>query len=195
MNPKKEDSIIITESTAAVEKKKSKRITSGYKNKQDRETFGKIYLDWRKSIDGNEIAAEDIGKAGTKSTMDEVWTCVERGKSEGNLKKPFYVVIIMRSERLMPGFGRQQFAYRESCPTPTYLQTVFRYTPADNKLEYLWALPTKNRCMQMYTNKALVPLSEYELLTHVIDFFEGKLDRMAQGLNGELYIDPLSNIF
>lgn len=172
----------------------SKRITSGYKNQQNRETFGKIYLDWRKSLDGNEVAVEDVGKAGTRSTMEEVWICVQRGISAlGSV--PFYVGLYMRPEKLMPGFGRQQFVYLEACPTPSYLQAIWRYEPQHNKLTYLWSLPTKQRCIDMYNNKQLVPPAEYEMLAHVIDFFDGTLDKLVNQLNNEPYLDPRSNEF
>ena len=170
------------------EVKKPKRILSGMTNRQDRETFGKIYLDWRKSVDGNTIAAEDAGKAGTDKTMDNVWECIARGKQD--IKVPFYVLLIMRPERLFPGWGRQQFAFVETCPTPTYLQTVWKYDPRNNQLTYLWSLPTKKRCFDMYQNKQFVPVQEYELLTHVIDFIEGKLDKQAAELNNEKKFDP-----
>jgi len=125
--------------------------------------------------------------------MEEVWVTVDRGKQEH--KVPFFVVVLHRKEKLLPNVIRNQFHYRLSCPTPTYLQTVFRYHPNDDELEYYWSLPTKNRCFYMYNQKEFVPPEEYQLLSFVIDFIEGRLDRMAQSLNNEPKPDPLAVIF
>ncbi len=176
------------------EVKNKKRILSGMKNKQDRYTVGKIALDLKSEYKADDVApVSDIGNNSTRSTMDEIWIAVDRGKQEH--KDPFFVVVLKRKERTLTNVIRQQFMYRKSCPTPTYLQSVFRYIPKDDELEYLWSLPTKQRCMNMYMNKELVPPEEYQLLRFVMDYFEGNLDRMAQTYNNESILDPLSIVF
>ena len=173
---------------------KPKRITSGLKNKQDRETVGKIALDLRSEYKADDIApVEDIGKNSTKSTMEELWIAVDRGRHE--LTGSFYVCIIQRKDKILTNVIRQQFFYRKSCPTPTYLTSVFFYNRDNDELLFYWSLPSKERCFQMYNNKEFVPPEEYQLLGFVIDFIEGRLDRTAQELNGEINPDPLAIVF
>lgn len=178
------------------ETKKPKRITSGMKNKQDRETVGKIALDLRSSYQANDLAeVSDIGANSTKSTMEEIWIAVDRGRKDTSITGSFYVVISQKKERILSNVIRQLFYYRQSCPTPTYLTSVFFYNRTDDELFYLWSLPSKDRCFYMYQNKEFVPPEEYQLLGFVIDFIEGKLDKMAQKLNKEEIVDPLSIVF
>lgn len=173
---------------------KPKRVLRGMKNKQDRETVGKIALDLRDQFKADDVApVEDIGKNSTKSTMEELWVTVDRGRKD--LAGSFYVCIIQRKDKILTNVIRQQFFYRKSCPTPTYLTSVFYYDRVKDELQYLWSLPSKERCFQMYNNKEFVPIDEYQLLGFVIDFISGKLDNLAQELNGELKPDPLSIVF
>lgn len=173
---------------------KSKRILNGLKCKQDRISVGKLALELQSQYKTNDTASlSDIGENSTRSFMDEVWIAVDRGKKEYTCS--FYVVVLHRKEKLLPNVIRNQFFFRLSCPTPSYLQTVFKYNQKDDELEYLWSLPTKQRCTDMYMNKEFVPIEEYQLLSYVIDFMDGKLDRFAQTLNNEskpeVVIDPL----
>ena len=175
---------------------KPKRITSGFKNKQDRETVGKIALDLRNEYKADDVApVSDIGENTTRSTMEELWIAVERGRQATDITGSFYVCIVQRKDKLLTNVIRQQFFYRQSCPTPTYLTSVFFYDRDNDELLYHWSLPSKERCFQMYNNKELVPPEEYQLLSFVIDFFEGRLDRTAQELNGEIKPDPLAIVF
>ncbi len=179
-----------------IKKEKPKRITSGMKNKQDRDTVGKIALDLRSSYKGDDFAdVSDIGSNSTKTTMEELWVAVDRGRKDTSIIGSFYVVISQKKERILSNVIRQLFYYRQSCPTPTYLTSVFFYKRDSDELLYLWSLPSKRRCFYMYENKQFVPPEEYELLQFVIDFIEGKLDKMAQLLNKETTPDPLSIVF
>ena len=99
---------------------------------------------------------------------------------------PFYVVVVTKRERLMPNVLRNYFFTTNACPTPTWDQTVYRYTPHDEKIEYLWTVPDKETCRLLKDNALIVAQEERQLLSMVLDFTDGTLDRKARLYNGEI---------
>ena len=97
----------------------------------------------------------------------------------------FYVVVITKNEKLMPNVFRNYFSGRESCPTPDYDQTVFRYNKATEDIEYIWTIPSRDACHHLKDNALLVHPEEKELLKMVLAFADGTLYKICKQLNGE----------
>lgn len=97
----------------------------------------------------------------------------------------FYVVVITKKERLMKNVLRGYFLARLSCPTPDYDQAVYKYTRADDNLEFLWVVPSADTVKLMRENVHYVPHDKYALLGFVLKFIDGTLLREARKLNGE----------
>lgn len=171
---------------------KPKRTMDGLVNQQDRETVGKIATDLMQSTP-DVVPVREIGKDMLQDYMENLWECVSRGSKD--LASDFFVVVLQKKERIMQNVVRNQFLYRKSCPTPTYNQSVFRYSRKDDELEYIWSLPDKDSCYMLRANALMVAPDERDMLRFVLDFFDGTLDTQAQRYNGEIIKDPLSIIF
>lgn len=103
----------------------------------------------------------------------------------------FYVVALLRAERLLPNVKRVQFLTRFSAPTPEWDQVVYKYHKKDDKLEWLWVVPARDICEYLTYHQLEVAESERELLKFVLDFNDGTLLRLAKKLNGEADTSPL----
>lgn len=123
--------------------------------------------------------------------MQEEWIknildAVETGKKE--FIGDFYIHIETVRSRVLENVLRNYFIPRKSCPSPNYDQTVYRYASADENLEFLWVIPSKDACLMMRDHALEIDKSEHELLRFVMDFFDGTLEKRAMELNGESLI-------
>jgi hypothetical protein len=174
------------------EVKQPKRIMDGLVHQQDRETVGKIATDLMMSTP-EDVSVKELGQDMLEDYMESLWECIDRGSKD--IACDFFVVVLQKKERVLQNVVRNQFLYRRSCPTPTYNQSVFRYSRKDDELEYIWSLPDKDSCYMLRANALQVISEERDMLKFVLDFFDGTLDNMAQTYNGEAKKDPLAIIF
>jgi len=129
-----------------------------------------------------------------KDYEKNIFEAVERGLKEihgGSRDCNFFVVVTTKKERLMPNVIRNYFCTRKTCPTPEYDQTVYHYLRKDDKLEFLWVVPSKDTCELLHLNALMVTQNERELLYFVLSFYDGSLLRKAKKLNGEVPDSPL----
>lgn len=160
---------------------KPKRNLVGKKNKQNRETVGKIITDLKAQYTDKDFAeVSDIGKHGTQSLMDKIWEHALQKKDE--LQCVFFLSLKKWKDPIT-GSHRTQLYSHIACPSPDFFQSVWRFDPRGDKLEYLWSLPGPQRCVDMYNNKDLVPPEEWWLLSYVIRFLEDDLDKFCIALN------------
>lgn len=107
--------------------------------------------------------------------------CAKRPPHEGD----FYVVILLKKEKLLENVLRNYFLQTISCPTPTWDQTVYKYHKNDDKLEYLWTVPDRETCLTFQENAPDIVPEEKWLLRQILEFHDGTLLRLARKLNGE----------
>lgn len=112
-----------------------------------------------------------------------VLECVEIHKKMFN--SDFYVVVLTRRDRLMKNVIRHQYFGRESCPSPDFDQTVYKYHKKEEAIEFLWVIPSQDVCHTFRDNALIVTESERPLLNFVLEFSDGTLYRRAKQLNGE----------
>jgi hypothetical protein len=140
------------------------------------------------TIDAIEMQREvHKGSNSKKSYEEEVWECVDRGRNDPSIEKNFYVVCLFKKERLLQNIIRQYFFYRQSCPTPEYDQTVYKYFRDGDKIEYLWTVPNNAACLflPIALKNGELP-KEHETLAYMAEaFMNGDLDKYAAKLNGE----------
>lgn len=117
---------------------------------------------------------------------DNIQMCIGRGQKD--MDGDFFVVVETKKERLMPNVLRNYFFYRHSCPTPTTDQTVYKYHADDNRIEFLWVVPSKDTCLLMKQNALHVPPEEKELLKFVLDYSDGTLLQRAKKENKEIHV-------
>ncbi|MFI5332559.1 MAG: hypothetical protein ACHQVS_00490, partial [Candidatus Babeliales bacterium] len=120
----------------------------------------------------------------------ELFACweQERKKYTGD----FYIVVITKKEKLLANVIRNYFFSRQSCPTPDWDQTVYKVSRyLDDAIDYLWCIPSREICQEFIHDPLSVPEEEKQLLSHVLDFNDGTLFRLAKQLNGEELASPL----
>lgn len=155
---------------------------------QKRETVGKISSELIEKAPESRDPIE-LQRAMTKEFIDELNKCVvdNQHKYIGD----FYVIVITKRERLMPNVLRNYFFPRQSCPTPEYDQSVFRYNRSTGDLIYLWTVPSKDACYYLKDHMLEVVPEEQDLLRYVLAFFDGSLLRYAKKMNKEKYDSPI----
>ncbi len=50
-------------------------------------------------------------------------------------------------------------------------------------MQYLWSLPGPQRTVDMYNERAYVPMEEWEMMGYAIKFLDGDLDKLVVHLN------------
>lgn len=152
-----------------------------------RDTVGKVAYDLLQKNESPQSAI-DLEREMHKDYVQNIHDAIFRGKQDfsGN----FYIVVITKKEPLMKVVIRNYFTPRKSCPTPDYDQTVYRYKRADDLLEFLWVIPSKDTCILLKENALQVAPEEQELLRYVLDFADGTLFKLAKKLNGEKLNSP-----
>lgn len=115
--------------------------------------------------------------------INELIACVNIHKAF--FPADFFIVVITKTEPLMPNVMRNFFAARLSCPTPDYDQSVYKYDHKKEEITYLWTIPSKDACIYLLNNASSVDKSEQDLLKFVQSFSDGTLFRIAQVMNHE----------
>lgn len=118
-----------------------------------------------------------------------LFECIERHKN--TMLDDFFVVVITKKERLMPNVLRNYFFACVACPTPNYDQIVYKYFKKEERLDFIWVIPSQDTCHLMKENALQVPPEEKQLLDFVLNFADGSLFKLAKKLNGEVDDSPL----
>lgn len=124
----------------------------------------------------------EIGRKLLESYPREVEACAARGCEK--YKKDFYIVVLLKREKLMQNVLRTYYIDTIDCPTPTWDQNVYKYHYGTGVYELLWAIPDKETADILYEHALEVIPEEQELRDYVIDFYQGKLLHKAKELNG-----------
>lgn len=118
-----------------------------------------------------------------KDYMDNLIQCVQNARKY--LPSDFFVVVITKRESLMNNVLRNYFFSRSACPTPDYDQSVYKFNARDERIEYLWTIPSKDACHHIRDNALIIHESEHQLRDFVVDFSSGALYKLSKRLNGE----------
>lgn len=138
-----------------------------------------------------ELSGKDPGTHSAVDQMKEQLTDYEKNIHEcvqsnlGSFEGDFYIVCLIKKERLMQNVMRGYFFARQSCPTPDYDQIVYKYIKEDANLDFLWIVPDDWAVNFMKNNPSSVEPDKYKLLEFVLKFVDGSLLRMAKKLNKE----------
>lgn len=100
--------------------------------------------------------------------------------------KNFYIVLLMKVERI-GGAPRTLVLARQSCPTPVYKQSVWKYHRASGSLEFLWSIPDAITYYHILRNKDKFLLEKElsELTKFVLLMESGELLEWVKKENGE----------
>jgi len=109
--------------------------------------------------------------------------CIDSGIK--NYDTDFFVVVLVKKERLLENVLRNLFLHRSTCPSPEYDQSVYKYHRTTGAIEFIWVVPSKETCEMFTLNALQIVGGERSLLTYVLDFSDGTLLRKSKELNGE----------
>lgn len=159
-----------------------------YNTKYNRETVGKISRDLIQKEPESRDPIE-LEREMQQDYLKNLTMCVEdyRKQSSGD----FYVAVLTKKEKLMPNVFRNYFLALQACPTPTWDQSLYKYSHKDENITYMWTIPSKDTCELFLRSKKEVDKSEWGLLNFIIQFYDGSLMQLAKKLNGEQPDSPL----
>lgn len=128
-----------------------------------------------------EATLEELGSAMTNDFMDRIRQEVQRGVNlyHGD----FFIIMLTKSETVIPNAVAAYFGCSAGCPTPNYDQTVYHYRRADDELYLIWTIPNKEWCLYLYENALLFDKEFHGIIGYVMDFADGKLFQKACILN------------
>lgn len=109
-----------------------------------------------------------------KEYFKELEACVKRVKGKPNFEGDFFVVVMVKKERLMENVIRRYFIPRQTLPTPDFDQTVWRIRKSGDA-EFIWCTPDHNTCQEIYHHPEKVPADEQWLYQMVKALMEGRL--------------------
>lgn len=154
-----------------------------------KKTVGQASLELSKSKDS--FTPVDIerevhkGSNSKKSYEEEISEAVYRGMNDALIKGDFYIVVLLKKERLLQNVVRQLFFYRQTCPTPEFDQTVYKFYRKHSNLEYIWTVPDLMACTRLRYMKHSIDEEQNLLFSMVQAFYNGDLEKLAQKLNGK----------
>lgn len=155
----------------------------------NRPTVGQIATDLQLKQDYQVSVLEQMRENLTDYEKN-IYECIQTHKKV--FPGSFYIVVITKKEPLMQNVMRNYFFARLSCPTPDYDQTLYKYSPESEQIDFIWVIPSKYACLLMLENKGEISPTEYALLNYVLKFKDGSLFRLAQQMNNEESMKGLS---
>lgn len=145
-------------------------------------TVGQAVSDLMKQ-DHGAINAIDYEREMHKEYEENVYEAAQRGLKQ--FDGDFFIVVLRKRERALSPVYRNYFFPRQSCPTPTYDQTVYKYHRKDSMIEFIWVIPDLETATVFAGHALEIAPDERGLLNFVLDFNDGTLDRLARTLNNE----------
>lgn len=140
----------------------------------ERNTVGTEAVKLQKKGD-DRIEAKEIQREADKEYFEEINKCVKSPPASG-WREPFYVVVLVTKPGYLINVVRRRFLARQTMPTATPDQTVWRYYPKTGDLEFLWSLPDMETIQAVSHNRHRLSEDDRMLGEMVIDFLEKKLE-------------------
>jgi hypothetical protein len=153
------------------------------KSAERTKTLGRLIYENAQKDHPGTIGVEELVRESNKDYEDKLISTIEEGRKTRT--GDFYVVCLLKKERLFDELFHNIWFHRQSCPTPTYSQIVYRYQREPEKLEFLWVVPDPDTCQFYCYNALQVPPEERDLLNFILEFRSGGLDNQCRKLNNE----------
>jgi hypothetical protein len=150
----------------------------------DRDTVGKISWDLLDKSSPADHSADEQMREQLEQWDNNIEDTVAAGKKI--YPGDFYLVVETKKEPKMKNVIRNYFIHRRTCPTPQYDNSVYKYHILDDRVEFLWVLPSKETCIMMREYALEIPKEQKDLLKFVLDDADGTLLRLCKKLNGEI---------
>lgn len=118
------------------------------------------------------INVVDMQREMQKHVLKEISDIIDRHKHYADT---YYILYILRKERLIPNAIRNMFVVRKTRPKPDYDTSLFEYNNKSGNLKFLWSIPDEETCQYLLLNKEYLRDDERELYSYVKAFSEGTL--------------------
>lgn len=151
---------------------------------EKRDTVGKISWDLLQNADVADHSVHEQMQENLVDYEKNILEAVDRGLN--SFDGDFYIVVETKKEPKMKNVLRNYFIVRQSCPTPTYDNSVYKYHRRDGNLEFLWVLPSRETYNMMKDRALEIPSEERQLLQFVLDDADGTLLKICKKLNKEV---------
>jgi len=149
-----------------------------------KETVGKQAWDAVKGSDFLDHSPEEQMREQLEDYESNVFKAVDAAKKIYN--HDFYIVVETKKEPKLNNVIRNYFIHRSTCPTPTYDNVVYKYHRSEERLEFLWVLPSRDTYNMVKERALELPEDEKALLKFVLDDADGTLLNRCRVLNGEI---------
>lgn len=150
-----------------------------------KDTVGKLSWDLLvKDTQPVDFSPEEQMREQLEDWDKNIYYTVEEGKKV--YQGDFFIVVETKKEPKMHNVLRNYFFFRQTCPTPTYDNTVYKYNYDDDNIEFLWVLPSKPIYQMIKDNFLKLTPDHKELIQFVLDDSDGTLLKICKKLNGEL---------
>lgn len=114
----------------------------------------------------------DMQREMQKSFFDNMQDIVRKHKTYADR---YYILVILRRERLIPNAIRQQFVVRKSRPEPFYDSTLYSYSNKTGDLTYCWSIPDQDTCEYLLRPDTNLSKEYDQLKNFVKKFADGTL--------------------
>jgi hypothetical protein len=166
---------------------------------RNKKTVGAVASDLKKQAD-QALNPQEIQQATEKEYLDNLVWAVDHARkkvecADEACKKvcstrdayigDFYIVGLLKKERLIDNVLRNYFIPTISCPTPFFDQTLYKYNAHDDNIEFVWTVPDQETCEIFRENAMRIVPEEQSLLKFVLEYYDGTLYKLAKKLNGE----------
>ena len=137
----------------------------------------------------------DVSNAFSKSYLKSLLQAVEDGKKKVP-DQDFYVVMLLKVERLLTKNIHYYPIVRMTCPSTNYDQSVFFYDHKKQTLEFIWTIPDRDTIMRFKLHPETITKEEEALVPYVKNYLSLHYDRLARIRNGEKenQINPILTI-
>ncbi len=146
--------------------------------------IGKQYLDKASKTNNEVVTIRELSNEMHKKYVDNLQEAALKGKKK--FDGDFYIEVTTKPEKLIKTVLRNYYSTRKSCATPFYDQTLYKFNAKDENIEFMWVVPSKHMCKELYRDRLLIDTQDDPLLSYVLEFMSGKLLKRAMFLNNEL---------
>jgi hypothetical protein len=99
-----------------------------------------------------EDDVQEYRRAQEPETLDIIWKTIQDAKTKDiYVGKDFYIVMMFTPDQVLRQPKKVIFA-RQSCPTPVFKQSVWKYRHQSGDLEFLWSIPDMMRYYDIVRN-------------------------------------------
>jgi hypothetical protein len=156
-------------------------------NEPTRKSYGQHVLeDWKAPTETATMHDVDDARSGwEKEILKNINETVEKTLIDPHFNnKDFYILVLFKVERLGQSPRSWTFA-RQSCPTPTYNQNVWKYNRVSGTLDFLWSIPNEMMYYYVLRNAFNLPKENHEMVKFVTLMESGELLQWVLKENGE----------